>query len=616
MRNVVLLAVIVTATVACAERQPPAHSAGGGGDELAGVAPGEETVSARRVWSGPEALDVTGSPSPDGRYLAFVDWSTGDLAVRDLVEQESRRLTDKGSWAESYEFAIYPVISWDGDRVAYAWHTGADGDSWELRTIGLDGEDERAVYRNDDVVRSLSTHGWSPDGRLILTVIQGFDRNHRIALVSAEDGSVRTLRSLDWRYPERLSFSPDGRFLAFDLPPDPDARNRDIFVMDLEAGREHRITSEPASNNRFIGWAADGNALFYVSDGAGKESVWRASLADGRRQGAPTLVHSDLWRVTPLGASRDALFYSVSVEEPELRLATVDVHGARVLTSPTAVRPPLPGRPVAPAWSADGSFMAYVMQPVAGARRADLVIHTVATGEDRVLRPDLDYAGQLVWEPGGRALIAAGARQGRQGLYRIELESASVQPVVVTQGREFWASHHALSHDGGTMYYTVGGPEGFSVMALDLADGTERVLWAGMGTGLVLSPDGAHLAIRHSEGPRTMVSVLSVAGGEPRTLHTVEQPVWIESGASLAWSVDGEHVVFAIRDRETALDIVRIPVAGGVPEAILSKPGDAFFYGLRLHPDGRRVVLLSGEQRNEVWVMENVMPGIRTAGLP
>ena len=36
----------------------------------------------RRVWA--EAPDNSGSPSADGRLLSFVDWETGDVAIRDL----------------------------------------------------------------------------------------------------------------------------------------------------------------------------------------------------------------------------------------------------------------------------------------------------------------------------------------------------------------------------------------------------------------------------------------------------------------------------------------------------------------------------------------------------
>ncbi len=42
-----------------------------------------EGMVIRQVWVGPE-VDILGGPSPDGRYLSFVHWDTGDLAVRSL----------------------------------------------------------------------------------------------------------------------------------------------------------------------------------------------------------------------------------------------------------------------------------------------------------------------------------------------------------------------------------------------------------------------------------------------------------------------------------------------------------------------------------------------------
>ncbi len=48
-----------------------------------GASRGSEMVT-RRVWAGPGEL-VLGTPSSDGRYLSYADWTTGDLALRDLV---------------------------------------------------------------------------------------------------------------------------------------------------------------------------------------------------------------------------------------------------------------------------------------------------------------------------------------------------------------------------------------------------------------------------------------------------------------------------------------------------------------------------------------------------
>ena len=82
-------------------------------------------------------VDAMGDISPDGRYLTYVDWSTGDLALRDLGSGEDRHLTAKGSWLESSEWAEYSLISPDGASVAYAWRR-EDG-VYDLRLLEIDG---------------------------------------------------------------------------------------------------------------------------------------------------------------------------------------------------------------------------------------------------------------------------------------------------------------------------------------------------------------------------------------------------------------------------------------------------------------------------------------------
>ena len=66
----------------------------------------------RQVWAGP-GTDTEGAPSPDGRYLSYVDWGAGDLAVLDLATGAHRRLTNKGTWDKSREFAEGPIWSPD-----------------------------------------------------------------------------------------------------------------------------------------------------------------------------------------------------------------------------------------------------------------------------------------------------------------------------------------------------------------------------------------------------------------------------------------------------------------------------------------------------------------------
>jgi tetratricopeptide (TPR) repeat protein len=63
------------------------------------VKTGDSEFKLRQVWAGP-LVDIMGAVSPDGRYLSFVDWISGDLAIRDLNSGTNRRLTNKGSWQQ------------------------------------------------------------------------------------------------------------------------------------------------------------------------------------------------------------------------------------------------------------------------------------------------------------------------------------------------------------------------------------------------------------------------------------------------------------------------------------------------------------------------------------
>src|SRR4029079_12195754 len=61
-------------------------------------------IVTRQVWTGPKVdVESTHAISPDGRYLSFVDWDTGDLALHDLTSGVDRRLTNKDSWADYEE---------------------------------------------------------------------------------------------------------------------------------------------------------------------------------------------------------------------------------------------------------------------------------------------------------------------------------------------------------------------------------------------------------------------------------------------------------------------------------------------------------------------------------
>jgi len=67
---------------------------------------GDKKFKIRQVWAGSD-VDTLGAPSPEGRYLSYVDWDTGDLAILELATGKKRCLTDKGSWLNPQSLRIH-----------------------------------------------------------------------------------------------------------------------------------------------------------------------------------------------------------------------------------------------------------------------------------------------------------------------------------------------------------------------------------------------------------------------------------------------------------------------------------------------------------------------------
>src|SRR5262249_24291367 len=88
----------------------------------------------RKVWA-ESGTNILGAPSPDGRFLSYVDAATGDLAIRDLGSGAGRRLTHNKENTRG-QFAYFSVISPDNKRVAYAWFN--DEKFYDLRVTSVD----------------------------------------------------------------------------------------------------------------------------------------------------------------------------------------------------------------------------------------------------------------------------------------------------------------------------------------------------------------------------------------------------------------------------------------------------------------------------------------------
>ena len=587
-------------------------------------ADGQRAIALRKVWADHVVGDDTrGAVSIDGRYLTYAGHFNTAVILRDLRTGVERPLTtgdSRGTFASA--------ISKDGTQVAY---NSCTRENCELRVAALQGNGippSRTVLANDEVF-IVTPLDWSPDGKWIAASLQRKDRTAQIGLVPASGGSMRVLKSVDWRVPTRGSFSPDGRDIAFDLPASDTAEERDVFVLASDGSREIPAVVNPG-NDVVIGWSPDGAHLLFASDRSGTMGLWALRFADGKPQGAPDLVKPDIGNVFPLGITKAGVLYtSIVASDQDIEVASVDVAAGKQTAPPVKVVQRFAGSNTQPTWSSDGKSLAYTS---ARGNGFVVVIRATGTDENRELTPALSYLQGLTWSPDGRSFVVFGGDlKGRDGIYRIDAHSGSVTPIVAPIAQEDRLSYEGFfwSPDGKRLYYH---SQNGTVHERDLAAGTERVVVAGRPSPITLtpidgklgpislSPDGRWIASYRSEGSGTSVVVvlIPVNGGEPRELLHVKQPEWVNN-SSMPWTADGRGIlVRKMTEPEGATsELWLVPIDGTTSRKLDFDANRVvpFAQGkLQLHPDGRQLAFVAGHQRiMEVWALENFVPTLKAS---
>jgi Tol biopolymer transport system component len=566
------------------------------------------TLTTRQVWAGP-SKDLLGAPSPDGRYLTIQDWESQDLAIRDLTTGQKRRLTNKDP--RSLEFAMLSVPSPDGKEVAYCWYN--KDNLYDLRVVGLKGSEPRVLYANADV-SYLVPSDWSPDGKNVLAILNWKDRSSQLVLVSVTDGSVRVLRTFNRESPWRARSSPDGHYIAYDFPQRAGSNARDIFLLAMDGGREMPLVQHPA-NDVFFGWTPDGKRILFGSDRSGTMGAWCVQIADGKPQGKPEMLKSDFGLdVRPLGFTRDgSLYYSVRTGMRDVYIAEIDLETGRLLTAPRPATQRFVGSNSRPDWSSDGRRLLYLSHRgpgVWGARA--MCVRDSESGEIRELPSKLDRIVDARWFPDARSvLVAAEHPSGKFGPFRIDVQTGDFTPVDLKPLG--WGV--AFSPDGKTLFYH--SAKTASIVARDLTTGREKVLYTIAKSlhycaGVTISRDGQMLvfAVRDGKSREGVIKVLPVAGGETRDLvRSAQMPF----PASVSWTPDGRGVLFVKQPRPDDLktELWLVSAQGGEPRKLDLTAEQ--MQGLTVNPDGRHIAYVAGEDRQEVWVMENFLLGLKAA---
>ncbi|HUS07824.1 MAG TPA: hypothetical protein VMZ52_16080 [Bryobacteraceae bacterium] len=542
--------------------------------------------------------------SPDGRYIAYPRIQPGPrgLMLRDLVSGTDRQLTDYGM----SKLATTSIFSPDSRMIAFRVDKRPNGQ--DLRIIGIDGTGERVIFENENVTAS-HPQDWSPDGKSILVVFSMADRSRQIAVVSVSDGSVRGIKTTDWRLgaPDRALFSLDGRQIVYHQLQQEGSSSSDIFLLSLDGSREVRLVQHPADDT-VVGWAPDGRLLF-TSDRSGTRDLYALRVSGAGAVGDPELLQRNVlgldYKLTRTGALHYVNFHKAN----GAYITGLDVQNGTLTT------PPMPVTEIArdynwtPAFSPDGSQVAVIS--FRGKDKISVIVKSLTNNSQREIPvPEMRVAYDLLWHPDERSLFIRGNDSHlRWGIHRLDLATGRLGEPILSVPSENNLGQFELSPDGTVLYYEFRDASGktSTLKSRNLRNGEERDLYSkplgrNSNISFALAPGGKRIAmvtdLDWTKLDAATWMILDLEQGTSRTVPSINRGTFAP-----VWTPDERYLVFASNQSWWRVSVEDGNITELGPTNVEGMRGQK-----RMHPDGTRLAFFTVKEISEFWVMENLFP--------
>ncbi len=261
-----------------------------------------------------------------------------------------------------------------------------------------------------------------------------------------------------------------------------------------------------------------------------------------------------------------------------------------------------------PKWSPNGSVLVYATNPSALRRAAPvLTFRTVATGAERDIALSPTAGGILpgsAWSLDGQYFyVDAVAPDGKLATIRVNPLSGEVKRIGPG------TCHEPLPNERALLCFTVQpGEPGYMLEKFDLAAGTVVPLKHGPSRLLPRPPSVDGRFILYNSADEKSVRLFPLGSENERELvraganEAVQAVDWVGSTAFAYGRFHSGGASYWIRNNENGAEI---ELRGMDLSRVLFRNNVMAF--MSFHPNGREVVWVSDEGKNEVWALENAV---------
>ena len=537
--------------------------------------------------------------SPDGLFVAYVSRRPG-------VQQKLILQARNGAELELARGALLKFPRWspDGSEVLFLRVEPTLGKA----EFTADDQAASVVSRLGGVVRSIAKAHYacwlSPDGSLVVTAVSSVKSGLKgVRLVNTVTGGVTEVPLSQYSYLLDLDCSArTGLVLAVTQQ----SNEYQIRTFRSDGREERKLIGEP--DQVFAArWSPAGDSIYYLHGKLSTQELSKVSvtgrqaapeaLADGLQIGAYLTVSADGSRLAYTRDNYDSNLWQVDLKnsgksaKPEISQVT---SGTSYYGGPSFSPD---GRWIAFARGASGDEENIFKMPVAAGNPIQLTFFKHAS------------TGGPVWSPDGQRIAFVGDPEGTPRVWTIGADGAGAQALMNTNASD--TQNEIAWAPASDIVYQQSGMENF-LRVNDETHEQSPVILHDKSVGWVphkpvFSPDNKRMAVwwnRKEKG-------LWIIAFEPYSEAFLVPGRFFPFG----WSPDGKYVyaVAAAAGEVGRRGIVRVQVAApNEVTSVVILPGDVAGYdGAAVSPDGKEIFASVGEEKSDVWIMENFDPSLR-----